>query len=281
MPRKMHEADRDTPGGEFGLPRPSFTKHDQSRNSGEWSCVSPIQDVHKIVSEPQSVDITHHHLDLQRPPLPCLDTTRWDCSTADSISTLAGRSVSTPSSTLPMRDIEPGLQVLVVDDDRMTRMLMERMLERLRCVVTTAINGQQALKLLVGDISSCQPPQSDENWSEMMGSSDAGNREIVEDGSSLQLRSVPSCLEESKFAIVFLDNQMPVMSGVEMVQRLRKLGRRDLVVGVTGAVYRHAWRVLRMANDVTLQATRCFLIKKSILALVSISKRLSTSLRSG
>jgi CheY-like chemotaxis protein len=39
---------------------------------------------------------------------------------------------------------------------------------------------------------------------------------------------------ESKFAVVFLDNQMPVMSGLEAIARLRDLGRNDFVVGVTG-----------------------------------------------
>ena len=37
-----------------------------------------------------------------------------------------------------------------------------------------------------------------------------------------------------RFAIVFLDNQMPVMSGLSMVTKLRKAGRNDFVVGVTG-----------------------------------------------
>ncbi|KAH9074915.1 hypothetical protein EDB83DRAFT_2218949 [Lactarius deliciosus] len=37
-----------------------------------------------------------------------------------------------------------------------------------------------------------------------------------------------------RFAVVFLDNQMPVMSGLSMVARLREAGRRDFVVGVTG-----------------------------------------------
>jgi osomolarity two-component system, sensor histidine kinase SLN1 len=37
-----------------------------------------------------------------------------------------------------------------------------------------------------------------------------------------------------RFAVVFLDNQMPVMSGLSMVAKLRKAGRRDFVVGVTG-----------------------------------------------
>ncbi|KAI9458429.1 hypothetical protein BJY52DRAFT_430616 [Lactarius psammicola] len=37
-----------------------------------------------------------------------------------------------------------------------------------------------------------------------------------------------------RFAIVFLDNQMPVMSGLSMVAKLREAGRSDFVVGVTG-----------------------------------------------
>lgn len=36
------------------------------------------------------------------------------------------------------------------------------------------------------------------------------------------------------FAVVFLDNQMPVMSGLSMVSKLREAGRSDFVVGVTG-----------------------------------------------
>ena len=36
------------------------------------------------------------------------------------------------------------------------------------------------------------------------------------------------------FAVVFLDNQMPVMSGLSMVAKLREAGRSDFVVGVTG-----------------------------------------------
>jgi CheY-like chemotaxis protein len=137
-------------------------------------------------------------------------------------------------------DIEPGLRVLVVDDDRMTRMLMERMLERLRCVVTTAANGQQALKLLMEGTSSSQAPLSDEvNRLYVDDSLEPGSREVPEDVQQ-QLRSNASWMDESRFAIVFLDNQMPVMSGLEMVRRLRSMGRQDLVVGVTGAVYRHA-----------------------------------------
>ncbi|KAH9958812.1 hypothetical protein BC827DRAFT_1135669 [Russula dissimulans] len=37
-----------------------------------------------------------------------------------------------------------------------------------------------------------------------------------------------------RFAVIFLDNQMPVMSGLSMVKKLRDARRNDFVVGVTG-----------------------------------------------
>ena len=50
--------------------------------------------------------------------------------------------------------------------------------------------------------------------------------------------------EEPKYAVVFLDNQMPVMSGLDTVARLRELGRKDFVVGVTGPLsYLMAYRL--------------------------------------
>ena len=87
--------------------------------------------------------------------------------------------------------VPPGLPVLVVDDDALTRTLMTRMLSRLGCKVSTAENGEVALEMVL---------------------SGSGGR----------------------FAIVFLDNQMPVMSGLSMVTKLREAGRNDFVVGVTG-----------------------------------------------
>ena len=87
--------------------------------------------------------------------------------------------------------VQPGLRVLVVDDDALTRTMMSRLLTRLGCVVTTAENGEIALEMVL---------------------SGHGGR----------------------FAVVFLDNQMPVMSGLTMVTKLRKAGRNDFVVGVTG-----------------------------------------------
>ena len=132
---------------------------------------------------------------------------------------------SSPANRLPQIDVPPGLQVLVVDDDKMTRMLFQRMLGRLKCLVTTAVNGYEALQLITGDQEVSQTPveEGHEHWF-----SDG------EDNTSTVEKEREREEKESKFTIVFLDNQMPVMSGVEMVRKLRKLGRKDLVVGVTG-----------------------------------------------
>ncbi|CAK5267765.1 unnamed protein product [Mycena citricolor] len=98
---------------------------------------------------------------------------------------------------LSARTPPAGLNVLVVDDDGMTRAMMSRLLERLGCIVVTAENGEVAL----GRILSADAPAEN---------------------------------AETRFAVVFLDNQMPKMSGVKLVSHLRSLGRSDFVVGVTG-----------------------------------------------
>lgn len=152
------------------------------------------------------------HVDLPPPP--------------DLKSLSTSHKVTSPSANRPPQiDITPGLQVLVVDDDKMTRMLFQRMLGRLKCQVTTAINGYEALQLVTGDREVSQTPAEEEHEHAFLDGEDQMN--IVE------MERVKG-EKDNKFAIVFLDNQMPVMSGVEMVRNLRKLGRKDLVVGVTG-----------------------------------------------
>ncbi|KAI0246901.1 hypothetical protein BJV78DRAFT_91293 [Lactifluus subvellereus] len=91
----------------------------------------------------------------------------------------------------PLTVVPSGLPVLVVDDDSLTRTLMNRMLSRLGCKVFTAENGEVALEMILGGYG-------------------------------------------GRFAVVFLDNQMPVMSGLSMVAKLREARRSDFVVGVTG-----------------------------------------------
>ncbi|KAI8818178.1 uncharacterized protein EV422DRAFT_538970 [Fimicolochytrium jonesii] len=80
------------------------------------------------------------------------------------------------------------LSILVVDDDKITRLLMSRILSRLGHKVTSASDGSMALSLM----------------------------------------------KESTYDLLFLDNQMPVMTGIECIQRIREEGNSVWACGVTG-----------------------------------------------
>ena len=132
-------------------------------------------------------------------------------------SSSASHILASPTSSIPNTTFDGGLRVLVVDDDMLTRKLMSRMLSRLGCKVTTAENGEIALDLILNGGS--RPTPSSE---------DTGSNGLIPDNGSR------SGGEERVYHVIFLDNQMPVMSGLEAVAKLRRLGRKDLVVGVTG-----------------------------------------------
>jgi len=112
---------------------------------------------------------------------------------------VAGHPIVSKKTTSTMEQGK-GLHVLVCDDDILTVKLMERSLRRMGCTVDTAENGKVALEMIAST------SQVRSNWSGMSGSYD----------------------------IVFLDNQMPVMSGLDAVTTLRSFRRGDLVIGVTG-----------------------------------------------
>ncbi|WWD17522.1 hypothetical protein CI109_101963 [Kwoniella shandongensis] len=101
---------------------------------------------------------------------------------------------------LPPPSPEPPMCTLVVDDDKLTRMLMSRMLTRLGHQVTTAENGKIALGMIRDSFE--QAPNS------------------------------------PRFDIVFLDNQMPLMSGVEVAREVREMGCPIYIVGCTGNALR-------------------------------------------
>ncbi|KAJ3916299.1 Tco5, signal transduction HAMP domain histidine kinase [Lentinula edodes] len=155
-------------------------------------------------------------------PLPSPRTLAFDSttSTTSSLPTispthlppspLANRAFPPPSPSNPL--FSHPLHVLVVDDDALTRTLMRRMLERMGCEVTTAENGDLALRILLSPDSDGESSSQSCSNSEQPVASDT----------------------VSKFHIIFLDNQMPVLSGVKAIAKLRDLGRRDFVVGVTG-----------------------------------------------
>ena len=78
-------------------------------------------------------------------------------------------------------------------------------------MVSCAENGEVAFEMILG---------------RQVSNEDAGDyRTILEQ---------PRENDESKYAVIFLDNQMPVMSGLKLVEKLRALGRTDFIVGVTG-----------------------------------------------
>jgi osomolarity two-component system sensor histidine kinase SLN1 len=112
---------------------------------------------------------------------------------------------------------EPPMIVLVVDDDRLTRTIMSRTLSRLGCHVSTAENGEIALEMIVGRTFRRRQGFND----------DPPSGSLFEDEDTST---------HSRYDVVFLDNQMPIMSGLEVVAKLREMGRHDFVVGVTGKV---------------------------------------------
>ena len=132
--------------------------------------------------------------------------------------TRASRNVSKPAVS-----IEPGLPVLVADDDLLTRKLLDRLLRLQGCRVSLAENGEIALRKILGQENSpIETPASDGEQSLPILERKQAGAVVGENG------------HEEKYAVVFLDNQMPVLSGVSMVRELRAMGRKDFIVGVTG-----------------------------------------------
>ncbi|KZT61979.1 hypothetical protein CALCODRAFT_479467 [Calocera cornea HHB12733] len=119
---------------------------------------------------------------------------------------------------------EEPLPILVVDDDMLTRRLMSRMLTRIGCSVEIAENGQVALDCLIGPGAHSQAVSGRKLPSSTSTLLTPGSEHSTE----------PVLVSDNKYAVVFLDNQMPFYSGVQVVDYLRALGRTTFVVGVTG-----------------------------------------------
>lgn len=128
---------------------------------------------------------------------------------AERPTSIAMPSKTTPYLTLPVCTPSdegdtpiPPLRVLICEDDKMTRLLLARMLKRLGHTVDMAENGRLGLDAILRD----------------------------------------------DFDLIMLDNQMPIMSGPEVVREVRKLGMRMFVCGATGASDEHAVHADSTAN---------------------------------
>lgn len=140
---------------------------------------------------------------------------------------------TTPSSTPsnpPAEKPYAGVRVLVVDDDPLTRTLMARMLQRLGCTVTLAENGRIALEKIFGGVLPLSVAASVPNLSNL----DSQTTSFMPKREASGAEGEGGEEHVYLFDVVFLDNQMPVMSGLDTVTALRSIGRKDLVVGVTG-----------------------------------------------
>ncbi|KAG2137584.1 Tco5, signal transduction HAMP domain histidine kinase [Suillus bovinus] len=115
---------------------------------------------------------------------------------------------------------DPPIIVLVVDDDRLTRTVMSRMLTRLGCNVSTAENGEIALEMIIGNPGTSK--------------TEHGPNPTVFDHDSEKDQNGKETESGYTYDAIFLDNQMPIMSGLEVVSKLREMGRADFVVGITG-----------------------------------------------
>ena len=168
---------------------------EESRNTTE-TLILPPPPVSPAPDTPASPNRTPSMLEIPEAPANTVKSQRSSPVSANSDNAAVTHTPKQSQLSLgrpdkPEQTIPPGLWVLVVDDDQLTRTLMTRLLTRLGCKVSTAENGEVALEMVLGG-------------------------------------------HGGRFAVIFLDNQMPVMSGLSMVTKLREAGRNDFVVGVTG-----------------------------------------------
>jgi CheY-like chemotaxis protein len=101
------------------------------------------------------------------------------------------------------------LNVLIVDDDPLTRKLMSRMLTRLGCICDTAENGMIALGTFVFLNHECDS-ETDEGGVEMLLGPLAKTPSSIDPPPSTRSESPavnPHCASVGKYAVVFLDNQ--------------------------------------------------------------------------
>ncbi|GAA5990830.1 hypothetical protein JCM10908_000037 [Rhodotorula pacifica] len=167
----------------------------------------------------------------------------------------------------------PPLKVLVVDDDMLTRRLMSRMMLRLGCEVETAENGKIALDMILRPpppgaavhpavrlevVSEEVEPAPGVSFGDRdVDAAERGDGTIVKKVKKVGMDPTAGIDAFQHYDIVFLDNQMPVCSGVQVVAKLRSLGRDDLVVGVTA-------NALQSDQEQYLESGASFILTKPV-----------------
>ncbi|TPX55317.1 hypothetical protein PhCBS80983_g05410 [Powellomyces hirtus] len=142
--------------------------------------------------------------------------------------------------------------VLIVDDDKITRLLMSRLVSRMGHTIATAEDGAIALRKLKDALATSeadplgQPPPATTSTDPAPPLPPTARATIppspptipsttntTTDASSTATAAAAPPIQQP-FDLVFLDNQMPVMTGVECIREIRRLGIPVWACGVTG-----------------------------------------------
>ncbi|PVG00732.1 hypothetical protein CPB86DRAFT_782280 [Serendipita vermifera] len=116
-----------------------------------------------------------------------------------------------------------GLIALVVEDDKVLRTLLQRLLLRLGCEVECAEDGQVALEVLgLSPTSSGAQPKS--------------SLPAPSEPSDTAVKDPPRIASPGRthFNVIFLDNQMPRVTGTQVATALRRANRDEYIVGTSG-----------------------------------------------
>ncbi|KAI9001930.1 histidine kinase-like ATPase [Gaertneriomyces semiglobifer] len=187
--------------------------------------------------------------------LPLYDSTAsiHSATSHQSIGSLAAHTthVDRASSVLSVTPMTPppgvprSLHVLVVDDDKITRMMMSKLLKQMGHTFEIATDGQEALDII------CNEPDVDVepggngaipiiviNPMESLNISNPGTTTSLTTLPAAPLPTPPlspsTSRHTSRFNVILMDNQMPRLTGAEAVRALRERGIVTPVVGITG-----------------------------------------------
>ncbi|KAJ3178918.1 hypothetical protein HDU87_003185 [Geranomyces variabilis] len=204
----------------------------------------------------------------QRFRAPCPHTSALSLNTTHPLSLPSSSSLpprTSPSTSIPQTPPtplcpaaqQPKAHVLIVDDDKITRLLMSRLISRMGHTIATAEDGAIALQKLTDALTRAKMANNDENEAEgekavlhhtqsaPAGMSWSGRNgsvpEVLVGGpfagpaaATTTTTTTPPPASAGPFDVVFLDNQMPVMTGVECIREIRRRAIPVWACGVTG-----------------------------------------------